>query len=41
MLLYPVVFLGVMAWLGVVAPNWWSYWILTSVVGVITRKFVE
>ena len=41
MLLYPIAFIGVMAWLGVVCPNWWSYWIITSIVGLITRKFVE
>lgn len=41
MLLYPIGFIGLMAWLGVVCPNWWSYWIVTSLVGLITRKFVE
>ncbi len=41
MLFFPFLFLGVMAWVGVVAPNWWSYWILTTLLGLATRKFVE
>jgi len=41
MLFFPLVLLGLLAGAGVVCPNWWTYWIATSILMGITKKIVE
>ncbi|XP_003387518.1 PREDICTED: palmitoyltransferase ZDHHC17-like [Amphimedon queenslandica] len=40
MLLFPGVLVGLMGYLGVICPNWWSYIISTSICSWIVKQFV-
>jgi hypothetical protein len=40
MLLMPGVVLTIMAYLGVICPNWWTYFIATSMCSWLTNKFI-
>lgn len=40
MLFMPAVALGIMAYLGVVCPNWWSYMISTSICSWFIKQFI-
>lgn len=40
MLFAPTVFLVVLGYLGVLCPNWWSYFLATGVFGWIAKRFI-
>ena len=40
MMFFSILVLGVIGWLGVYCPNWWSYFIASTLLGAVVRKFL-